>query len=240
MDWELKPARDIGLPLRQRMRSLKRELGFVATFTHWCWRLAVRLYLRLFHRFKAVGTERIPEPPLILIANHCSHLDTLALSSILPGKLIDRVHPIAAGDTFFTSALASTFSAFAINALPLRRRTVRSDDLTLLRTRLVEEGLVYILFPEGTRSRDGIMARFKPGIGALVAGTGVPVVPCLLDGTFDALPPQKRWPRPTPLRVRIGIPLAFADVPNDRDGWALVATRCEAAVREIGNGVVPS
>jgi 1-acyl-sn-glycerol-3-phosphate acyltransferase len=101
----------------------------------------------------------------------------------------------------------------------------------MLRTRLVEERLVYILFPEGTRSRTGEMARFRPGIGALVAGTPVPIVPCYLEGAFAALPPDQRWPRFTRLRLRIGTSLSFTESGNDRSDWLTIAARCEEAVR---------
>ncbi|HVM80936.1 MAG TPA: lysophospholipid acyltransferase family protein [Stellaceae bacterium] len=233
MDWKLRPAGDFGLSPRERLASLRRELGFLGTATHWCWRQFVRLYLRCFHGLRVMGREHLPEPPFVMIANHASHLDTLTLASVLPLALIDRVHPIAAEDTFFTSFATSAFAAFAVNALPLRRRATKRADLATLRARLLEEELVFILFPEGTRSRDGSMASFKPGIGALVAGSEVPVVPCYLEGAFAALPPHRRWPRPTRLKLRIGPPLAFGDLANDRGGWAGVAARCETAVRAL-------
>src|SRR5262249_8081489 len=107
-------------------------------------------------------------------------------------------------------------------------------DLALLRERLAEDRLIYVLFPEGTRSRDGRMAPFKAGIGALLADSAVPIVPCFLEGAFAALPPQRRWPRPARLRLAIGKPINVADCANDRDGWVEVAGRCEKAVRELG------
>ena len=88
-----------------------------------------------------------------------------------------------------------------------------------LRDRLISGPSIYILFPEGTRSRDGSLGRFKPGLGMIVAGAPVPVVPCHLEGAFAASPPGARVPRPLPLRLRIGAPLAFGDLPNDRSGW---------------------
>ena len=233
MDWKLRPARDFGLSLRERLGSLRRELGFLGTATHWLWRQVVRLYLRCFHRLRIEGREHLPAPPFVMIANHASHLDTLTLASVLPLALIDRVHPIAAEDTFFTSFASSAFAAFAVNALPLRRRATKRADLATLRTRLLEEELVFILFPEGTRSRDGSMGSFKPGIGALVAGSAVQVVPCYLEGAFAALPPHRHLPRPTRLNLRIGLPLTFADLANGREGWSEAAERCEAAVRRL-------
>jgi 1-acyl-sn-glycerol-3-phosphate acyltransferase len=239
MEWQLKPARDFGLSARQRLASLTRELGLVATATHWCWRELVRGYLRLCHRFTVVGAEHLPDPPFVLIANHSSHLDALSLAAAMPARLVDRIHPIAAVDTFFTSLATSAFAALALNALPLRRRATKPADLAMLKARLVEERLVYILFPEGTRSRTGEMAAFKAGIGALVAGSPVPVVPCHLEGAFVALPPDRRWPRLTPLRLAIGTPLSFADVPSEREGWQIVADRCEAAVRGLSRSRDP-
>ncbi len=235
MDWQLKPARDFGLTLRQRLASLTRELGFAATATHWCWRQLVRGYLRLFHRLVVTGLEHLPDPPFVLIANHSSHLDALTLAAAMPARLLDRIHPIAADDTFFTSFASSAFAALAINALPIHRKATTPADLAMLRARLAEERLVYILFPEGTRSRSGEMARFKPGIGALVAGSAAPVVPCFLQGAFAALPPQRRWPRPKRLRLQVGAPLHFADFPNERATWEEIAAHCEAAVRSLAS-----
>ena len=233
MQWQLKPARDLGLPLSERLISQKREFGLVATATHWCWRQMARRYLRWFHRLDVVGIERLPAPPFVMIANHASHLDALTLCAVLPAPLADRAYPLAAADTFFTSFAISAFAAYAVNALPMWRKRTRREDLAGLRARLIEDRLVFVLFPEGTRSRDGEMTKFKPGIGAFVAGTEAPVVPCYLDGAFAAWPAHRRMPRRGALRLVIGASLRFDDLPNTRDGWDEVAARCEAAVRSL-------
>jgi 1-acyl-sn-glycerol-3-phosphate acyltransferase len=77
------------------------------------------------------------------------------------------------------------------------------------------------------------MAPFKPGLGMLVAGTDVPVVPCHLGGCFEALAPGRRCPRPRRIRVRVGEPLTFAAVANDRAGWVHVAAAAEERVRAL-------
>jgi 1-acyl-sn-glycerol-3-phosphate acyltransferase len=81
------------------------------------------------------------------------------------------------------------------------------------------------------------MASFKPGLGRLVAGTSIPVVPCFLDGAWRALPPGRHLPRPAKLRLRIGEPLAFASAPNHREGWETIAAATETAVRALAPGV---
>src|SRR5262249_2836295 len=75
MGWKLKPARDFGLSMAERIGSQERELGLIATATHWCWRRLTRRYLLIVHRLTVEGIEQLPEPPFLFIANHSSHLD---------------------------------------------------------------------------------------------------------------------------------------------------------------------
>jgi 1-acyl-sn-glycerol-3-phosphate acyltransferase len=234
MKWELRPARDLGLSPLDRLRSQGREAGLGSLAAQGAWRRLVRLYLSAAHRLTVEGREHLPAaPPYVLIGNHSSHLDALTLSSVLRGAAARRGYALAAGDFFFSTGASSAFAAYAVNALPVWRRRTTRKELNLLRERLVEDGLVYILFPEGTRSRDGAMARFQPGLGTLVAGTPVPVVPCYLEGAHRAWPPEARFPKPAPLTLRIGAPLDFAAQPNDRTGWAAIAAEAEAAVRGL-------
>lgn len=233
MEFRLRPARDHGLSPEARLRSLSRERGLGSLMVGSAWRMLLRGYLATAHRLEVTGRETLPEPPFVMIANHASHLDALVLSAVLRGAAARRGHALAAGDTFFGSTVTSAFAAYAVNALPVWRKRTRASELATLRARLLEDGLVYILFPEGTRARDGVMARFQPGIGALVAGTEVPVVPCFLHGAFAAWPPHRRAPRPARLRLVIGAPLRFDAVPSGREGWETVAQRCEDAVRAL-------
>lgn len=234
MDFRLRPARDLGLSPLDRLRSQGREAGLGSVLLGAAWRRVLRIYLSAAHRLRVTGRENLPAaPPYILVANHSSHLDAMTLSAVLRGEAARRGYALAAGDYFFGSAASSAFAAYAVGALPVWRRRTGRRDLETLRARLSEDRLVFILFPEGTRSRDGTMGRFQAGLGALVAGSGVPVVPCHLDGAHAAWPPDRSWPRPAPLRLRIGTPLTFPDLPNKREGWEAVAEAAEAAVRAL-------
>lgn len=236
-DWTYAPARDHGLAGVRRFRSVSREPGLLSSAAHAASCACLCAYFGVWHRLRIEGRERFPKrPPFVVVANHASHLDALVLACALPRRLRGSTYPISAGDVFFESAASSILAGALVNALPLWRRKVTRHALEDLRERLVGGGCSYILFPEGARSRDGTPMRFKPGVGSLVAGTGVPVVPCHIDGAFEAFPPGTRLPRPRALRVRVGEPLTFEGTPHEREGWAMVADRLQEAVELIAAG----
>ncbi len=223
-DWKLEPARDHGLSPTERFRSYKRESGLVSTISRFMWWSMVRTSLKLLHRLEVHGRENLPaDPSFMLVANHASHLDALVLGAVLPLRLRDQLFPLAAGDVFFETPAFSAFSATMLNALPVWRKNCGAHALKDLRQRLADEPTVFILFPEGARSRDGNMLEFKPGVGMITAETSVPVVPCHLEGTFEAFRPETIVPRLKKVTVRIGKPRQFADVRNRRQGWEEIA-----------------
>ncbi len=232
--FHLEPAKDLGLPLAERARSMKREVGLVDSLLHAIFWALVRAWLFVMHRLSVVGRARLPKStPFVLIANHSSHVDVFALGAALPFRHRRRLFPVAAGDVFFETKATAALSAFVLNALPMWRKSVGRHALDELRARLASGSDALILFPEGTRSRTGEMAPFKPGIGMLVAATPVPVVPCRIVGAHAAWPPGAKRPRFARVRVVIGEPRAFADVANDRAGWEKIAGELEAAVRGL-------
>jgi 1-acyl-sn-glycerol-3-phosphate acyltransferase len=181
-----------------------------------------------------LGREHLPaQGPFVIIANHASHLDALILTAALPLRWRDRTFPIAARDVFFERRSVAAFSAMVINAMPVFRRATGRHDLAEMRERLRSQSCIYILFPEGTRTRDGAMNHFKAGIGMLVAGTSIPVVPSHIEGSFSAMSPNRWFLRPTPLKIRIGPPHVFADISNSRDGWHTCADQLERAVLRL-------
>jgi 1-acyl-sn-glycerol-3-phosphate acyltransferase len=233
-EWKYEPAHDLGLSARDRTRCLKRESGLLETAGHLAWGVLTRASLCVWNRLQVVGREHLPpRPPFVLVANHASHLDALILAAPLPLTIRDRVFPLAAGDVFFEKTTTALFATSLLNALPLWRRKVTPHALAELRSRLVDEPCGFILFPEGGRSRDGAMTAFKPGMGMLVAGVDVPVVPCHIAGAFVALPPNCRLPRPKKIVLRVGPALHFGHLPNERAGWEEAARTCEAAVRRL-------
>ncbi|MEM9346766.1 MAG: lysophospholipid acyltransferase family protein [Planctomycetota bacterium] len=190
--------------------------------------------MSVVHRIQATGLEHLPgKPPYILVANHTSHLDTPALLSVLPRPIRRRTYPLAAHDTFFTTHARALLATKLLNVLPLRRQHADRNAIATLRQRIVEDELVLIVFPEGTRGDGSAIKPFRAGIGMLVAGTDVPVVPCRLRGCEQALPKGKLLPKPTPLSLAIGKPDQFSDSTMDKEGWLSIAMALYAAVDEL-------
>lgn len=233
--WQLKPARDLGLSMAERLASTRREPGMGEALGHGMWSVAVGGMLRVWHRLTVLGREHVPvKPPFVLVANHTSHLDALVLSSLVPWRARRTLYSIAAGDVFFETPQRAFLSALLLNALPMQRRQMGRHALEDLRSRLVGDPCGFVLFPEGTRTADGQMQSFKAGLGMLVAGTGVPIVPCYLRGAFAAWPRTAKWPRPRRVEVRVGAPVALGEVADNRDGWMQIAKATEDAVRKLG------
>lgn len=233
--WQYKPARDLGMPMGQRLRSTRRESGLVGKIAQRAGSTVIAGFLRWCERMTIHGRENLPASlPFVLISNHCSHLDALVLASMVPKHLRGKVFSIAAGDTFFQTPAQATLSAALLNALPMWRKNCGRHGIEELRQRLVQEPCGFILFPEGTRSRNGDMGPFKAGIGMLVAAAPVPVVPCLLQGTHNAWPPTARLPRiGAKITVHIGAPAQFENASNDREGWNQIATELEHRIRNM-------
>jgi len=171
--------------------------------------------------------------PVIFIANHSSHLDAPALLASLPMRRMHRAFPAAASDYFFTSLPKVAFSAIVINALPFDRKENPRQSLDVCRKLLETPGHILILFPEGTRTSDGTIGPFKPGVGFLTAGTDFRVVPCYLDGAFRSWPKGKFLPRPRKLRLFIGQPLQFRDRSSSRDDAIIIGEMIRSAVLSL-------
>ena len=241
-EWRYKPAPDLELTVAERLRTFPRYPDMTLYAARTALQVFVRAYLRLYHRLRITGRDRLPRgESFVMVCNHTSHLDTLSLLAALPLARVHRAFPAAAADYFFSSVPRSALSVMFVNALPFDRLAKGAESLEVCRELLARRGHVLILFPEGTRTPTGELGRFKSGIARLVAGTRIPVVPCRLDGGFRAYPKGALFPRPTRLTLRIGEPQRFAAVsPEDREALAGVCTALREAVAALGQGASDS
>jgi 1-acyl-sn-glycerol-3-phosphate acyltransferase len=120
-----------------------------------------------------------------------------------------------------------------VNALPFARQARVRQSLSLCRELLANPGTILIIFPEGTRSTTGEVGEFKSGIGALVAGRDVAVAPCFIDGSFQAWPKGKRFPRPRKVRLVIGTPRNYCDRGTDKTDICAITAELRDAVDQL-------
>ena len=223
-------ACDVDQSLVDRLRRFPREPDMLVYGMRALIALIIRGWLRAYHRFEIIGHENLrTNRSLVIVANHSSHLDTLCLLAALPLRKLHRAFPAAAADYFFRSLPRSWFACVVMNALPFGRQWRVRESLALCRSLLAEPGNVLIIFPEGTRSRTGQLQSFKPGIGALLAGCEVCVLPCYLEGAFRAWPKGRRLPRPRKVRLLIGPPRDF----RREEDAAMVAAELREAVEAL-------
>jgi 1-acyl-sn-glycerol-3-phosphate acyltransferase len=197
--------------------------------------LIIRAWLRTYHRFEIEGHEHLrTNRSLVMVANHSSHLDTLCLLAALPLGKLHRAFPAAAADYFFQGVPRTWIAAVVANALPFGRQMNVRQSLSICSELLANHGNILIIFPEGTRSTTGRTQEFKSGIGALVAGKDVAVLPCFLQGAFAAWPKGRRWPRPRKVRLIVGEPRNYATRGEEKSDLCAIASELHQAVKELG------
>ena len=143
----------------------------------------------------------------IVAANHASHLDMGLVKHAL-GEWGPRLRALAAKDYFFEDPVKKAYFENFTNLVPMDRFGSVRESLRLA-SELLKEGYVLLIFPEGTRSRSGVMAEFKPSIGYLALANRADVLPIFLAGTHDALPVGSALPSGRDISAHIGPLLPF-------------------------------
>ncbi|WP_328865310.1 lysophospholipid acyltransferase family protein [Streptomyces sp. NBC_00304] len=165
---------------------------------------------------------RLPRGGCVVVANHSSHADTAALLAALDARHGPAIG--AAADYWFASPWRRRICRRLAAGFPVRRGGGGMDDLLSMAGEL-RGGRAVVLFPEGTRARDGEMGSFHRGALVLAEEAGVPVVPVGIAGTDRLLPKHGRL-RSSLVRVTVGEPLAPAVTPEQaRDAVRALQSR---------------
>ena len=168
---------------------------------------------RLIYRPVIEGTENIPRTgPLLLASNHLSFVDSIVIPLVAPRRVV-----FLAKSEYFTGhgirggLKRAMFTA--VGAVPIRRGTAGAAQEALdSALEILNDGLAFGIYPEGTRSRDGRLYRGRTGVAWLALTAGCPVVPVGLSGTQDIQPVGSRFPRIRKITIRFGQPLDFSDL----------------------------
>jgi 1-acyl-sn-glycerol-3-phosphate acyltransferase len=145
--------------------------------------IVIGLNIRHRQRLPAAG-------PVILIANHNSHLDTLVLMTLFPMAMLRQLRPVAAADYFLSNKWLAWFALNIMRIIPLKRGApVRGEDPLQPCSEALQKGEILILFPEGSRGKPEQLETFKTGIAHIAKkNPDVPIVPIFLHGLGKSLP----------------------------------------------------
>ena len=168
--------------------------------------LGGRIFGRAMSRITVEGAiDEIPrEGPLILSANHASNLDAVVLGSWLMPRLGRRIHWLGKKELFAWPIVGWTAANGGVH--PVDRGTGDVEAFRLA-SRILDEGHVLFVFPEGTRSPDGSLQKAQDGVAALALRTGAPIVPLGISGSHRVWPRGQKLPRPGGhVNVRVGPP----------------------------------
>jgi 1-acyl-sn-glycerol-3-phosphate acyltransferase len=160
--------------------------------------LVLEPLLDFYTRRRSTGREEIAgvKGPVILVANHRSHIDTPIILAALPRRLRKRTVVGAAADYFYKNKLVALIVSFIFNTVPLERKGGGMDKLATDHVdKLLKKGWSLLLYPEGTRSRSGGPGRVRRGAAVLAERHNLPIVPIRVSGTRDAMPPGRFWPK---------------------------------------------
>ena len=166
--------------------------------------------------------------PALIMANHASHLDTAVLLSTLPTKRRRHTAVGIEADYFFDSWWRASGSAIAFNTFPIHQNgaVLSSTHATLL-----AKGWTVVVFPEGTRSRDGFVGQFRTGVAEVAIASQVPVIPVGILGTYAAMPRGSHWP--VPGRPRVSVRYGSPIVPRSGEMSGEFASRVLDAVKKL-------
>jgi 1-acyl-sn-glycerol-3-phosphate acyltransferase len=181
--------------------------------------------LRIFWRFRKKGAEFIPKKGGVIIAsNHAAYVDPPFLGAASSREL----YYFAKRELFNNGLFGWLIRKY--NAFPITRGSFDRKGISLA-AELLKEGKALLLFPEGTRSRDGNFLEPKLGVGKIAKEAGVPIVPAYIGNSgnlFNTLLKRKR------LVILFGSPIlkSWLDkIPKDKEGYKRIGEEIMSRIK---------
>jgi len=197
---------------------------------------------------RVIGREHFDglDAPAVFVANHASHMDTPAILRALPCRWRRRTAVAAATDYFYTDRRLSMLVGLSFGTVPIERRGggTLNGSVPLI-DQLVADRWSLLIYAEGTRSRDGVVGRLRPGAAVLAGQYGLPIVPIHVAGTHETMPAGRRFMTRAPgrglgsrrpIQIRFGAPIRPAPGAHRKD----VMERVRLFLEESGATTTPS
>ncbi len=187
-------------------------------------------------KLEAHGNEHVPrEGGVLLLSNHVSYLDPFIV-----GITARREFHFMTRDSIFNVPLLGKLLALH-NAYPVKRGT--ADRRALKHTiSLLKEGHAVLIFPEGTRSKDGNLGKARDGVSFIIQNADVPAIPVYLSGANYLMPRRSKWIRPAKLTTHFGPPIDFSESRKIEDKRLMYNSMSRMIMESIGalGGITPN
>jgi 1-acyl-sn-glycerol-3-phosphate acyltransferase len=205
-------------------------------YLYWVVKALLTLPMTVYFRPRVEGIEHVPKHgPAILACNHVSYLDWMFLPLVVRWRRISFL----AKEEYFTGrgprGWWKRYFFTATGQVPVIRGGSSAGDAALnTGRRLLAEGRVLGIFPEGTRSRDGRLYRGRTGLVRLAAASGAPVIPCATVGVFELAPAGHRFPRPGRVTLRFAPAMDWPDEHGVLPSREVLRARTDELIAVIG------
>jgi 1-acyl-sn-glycerol-3-phosphate acyltransferase len=193
---------------------------------HWCAQVWCRLIARTAGaRMRVYGLEHIkPDTSYVFLSTHQSYMDIPAMLGYLPAQL-----RIAAKKILFRIPFMG-WHLWRAGHIPIDRSSTQNAVMSMQRAATyLQHGICAFVFPEGTRSRDGVLHHFKKGGFKLALQAQVPIIPITIIGTRRILPPDSIIFRPGPIEMYVDAPIPTAGLTDDDIEMLMRRVRAEMA-----------
>lgn len=210
-DWTYENEQWTKLPTYlKHLPMFTRHIDYTSIFLRYLWAFYLQDFcFRFYIRLKVTGASFHEiyknHPKLLIISNHASHLDATSIAAAVPKRYWLDLYIAAAKDYFFTNPVFTFFSQHCLGAIPIDRKDRRGEAIRLITTLLNELPRMWlILFPEGTRSKDGKIHDFKRGVSIFAERTGTPILFLYIDGNTKLWPKGAWFAKPGKLLIHVG------------------------------------
>lgn len=209
-DWDYENEQWTQLPsYLKHLPIFTRQYDLVSLFFRALWAFILKYFFYTFYiRLKVKGDfHEIHRnyPRLLVICNHASHIDAVSIAAAVPMRYWLDLYIAAAKDYFFSNPLFAFFSKHCLGAIPIDRKDKKGEAVDLCITLLNNlERIWLLIFPEGTRSKDGYIQEFKRGVSLFSEKTTTPLLFLYLEGATDLWPKGRFFAKPGKLTLHVG------------------------------------
>ena len=209
-EWDYENEQWVGLPTYLKHLPLfTRHLDFASILARTIWSIVLKYgFYKFYIRLKVKGDFKEiyrNYPRLLVIANHASHLDAVSIAAAIPYRYWLNLYIAAAKDYFFSNPVFTFFSKHCLGAIPIDRKDKKGEAVELCITLLNKLDRIWlIIFPEGTRSKDGYIQNFKRGVSLFSEKTTTPLLFIYLEGASQLWPKGAFFAKPGKLILHVG------------------------------------